>query len=89
MPRLAVGTTLVTLSFLVFIAERSTFAISAWLARAWCGERYLQPVEGIMGEISCGFDADMYLAVVLLLPALAGIGMLLSTGRFTSNRGSS
>ncbi len=69
------GILTVLLSAIVFTIDRLTHSLSTLLGKVICGDRYLQPVDGIMGDLSCGFNMDMYLAVCLL--GLFVIGLLL------------
>jgi hypothetical protein len=58
-------------------AERLTESLSDWLGDLFCGLRYLEPVEGVVGERSCGFDADMDLMAALAGIFLAGLFLYL------------
>ncbi len=38
----------------------------------------MQPVDGIVGDVSCGFNADMYLVVFLIITLLTGTILVIS-----------
>ena len=56
----AVAAASIPVLLLVALIERLTFVFSSGLAKVICGERYMRPHDGIIGEHSCGFDADVY-----------------------------
>lgn len=53
------------------------FAIIDLLAKLWCGDSYMQAVDGIVGDRSCGFNADMYFMVGLLALVLIGVSVFI------------
>jgi hypothetical protein len=59
------------------LVERVTMLISEGLAKAYCGERYLQLVDGVMGTASCGFGWDIYLTIVLFSTMFVGMFLFL------------
>jgi len=59
------------------LVERVTMLISEGLAKAYCGERYLQLVDGVMGSASCGFGWDIYLTIVLFSTMFIGMFLFL------------
>ena len=40
-------------------------------------ELYLQPVDGILGDVSCGFNADMHFTALMFLVLITGIAVLI------------
>ncbi len=60
------GITIIFLSVLIFTIERLTQSISTLLGKFICGDRYLQPVNGVVGDMSCGYNIDIYLTSMLL-----------------------
>lgn len=60
-------------ALLLGLFDRLTSRISDYLGRRYCAAEYLQPVDGVVGEASCGFDADMYLMVILVALFLLGL----------------
>jgi hypothetical protein len=41
----------------------------------------MQPVHGVVGDMSCGFSLDMYQAVGLLIVGLTGIILVVVSNR--------
>ncbi len=39
----------------------------------------MQPVDGIVGDSACGFNADMYLAAFLIAMFLTGIALFIAS----------
>lgn len=74
----SIGKIIVICSILGFAAERFSRAPSTLLAKVICGDRYMQPVSGVIGDPSCGFNADMYLTAFLALTLVIGLVLLLS-----------
>lgn len=66
------GIMLIILSVIAFIIDRFSHSISSGLGKLYCGDRYLQPVNGVSGDISCGFNADMYLVSFLFVVLIVG-----------------
>ena len=75
------GFLLVIFSMVMLVVNRFSPVPSDALGRLVCGKRYLQPVSGVVGDASCGFNLDMYLAVTMLLTGLAGAILLWLAGR--------
>lgn len=73
-----VGIALISGSMIIFLIDRFTHTISTFLGKLFCGDRYMQPVDGLVGEMSCGFDADMYLIVFLFILFLFGVALLVT-----------
>ena len=48
-------------------------AISDALAKARCGADYNVPIDGVMGDGVCGFNADMHWFVAMAALFLAGV----------------
>jgi len=69
------GLLIIILSILVFTVDRMTQFVSTFLGKLICGDRYLQAVNGVVGDASCGFNMDMYLSACLL--GLFIIGLVL------------
>ena len=64
---------MIVLSILVFAVDRLTQSISTFFGKLICGERYLQAVNGVVGDASCGFNMDMYLSICLLGVFIVGL----------------
>jgi hypothetical protein len=75
----ATGFILIAVAMTLFLVDRFSHVISDTLGGIICGDRYMQPVNGIIGDMSCGFNLDMYVAVCLLLLCLAGVVLLSSS----------
>ena len=60
-------------SLLLWILERVTCILSDLLGRWLYGNQYLQPVEGQMGDMSPGFNMDMYLSLAFLVLFVLGV----------------
>lgn len=56
----------------VWLIDRFFLPISTFLGKRYCGDRYMQAVDGVVGDVSCGFNADMYLTVLLCLMLIVG-----------------
>ena len=67
------GLIFIAVSAIAFLVDRFTHVLSDTLGKGICREQYLQPVNGIVGDQSCGFNTDMYLAVFLAMTCLTGI----------------
>ena len=67
------GITTVLISSVLLFANRFTTLISDFFGKLFCGESYLQPVNGIVGDNSCGFNADMYVALFLTGATIIGL----------------
>ena len=78
--RRTTGAVLAIGALLAWLTDRFTHAISDRLGKTVCGDRYLQAVNGTVGDASCGFNADLYLTVFLMLVLLAG-AVLYLTGK--------
>ena len=57
----------------IWIVDRTTESVSTVLGKLICGDRYMQPVSGIVGDLSCGFNIDMYLTLILTIVLILGI----------------
>lgn len=61
----------------LMLVERATMLVSDGLAKGYCGERYLQLVDGVMGRASCGFGWDIYLTIGLFSTMFIGMFLFL------------
>jgi len=75
------GFLLIAVSIILFLLDRFSHVLSDSLGKVICGKRYLQPVSGVVGDMSCGFNMDMYLAVGLVLLCLTGIILAVVSNR--------
>lgn len=67
------GLTLIALAIFLWALDRSTHLLSRTLGKLFCGDRWMQPVNGVVGDGSCGFNADIYLVVPLFALLLVGL----------------
>ncbi len=71
------GLALSIVSTLLWLIEAGTGIPSEKLGRLICQERYMQPVRGITGDPSCGFNTDIYTSSGLILLFILGIFLLM------------
>lgn len=76
--RKALGAVLVVLSVVLFVVDRFGAGMSSFVARLYCADGYMQPVDGMVGDLSCGFNADMYFVVFLFITLILGIFLSMS-----------
>ena len=67
------GTILVTSSFLIGLIDRFSHIVSSYFSQLLYGDFYLQPVDGILGDAPCGFNADMHFVALMFLVLRTGI----------------
>lgn len=73
------GIIIILIALCTFTIERVTKLISTFLGKLICGDQYLSAVDGVVGDFSCGFNTDMYLAVALLIIFILGILLVISS----------
>ena len=61
----------------LMLVERATMLVSDLSAKAYCGDTYLQLVDGVMGSASCGFGWDIYLTIGLFSTMFIGMFLFL------------
>jgi len=59
-----------------FLETASGYLISDTIGKKVCQENYLQPVNGFVGDPSCGFNSDMYMSSFLIMLFLFGMLMI-------------
>ena len=52
------------MSIIAWLIDRFTGSISSMLGKYFCQAIYLKSFNGIIGDTSCGFNTDIYFAVV-------------------------
>lgn len=77
MSKKSIGLTLIFASIMVWLIDRLTHVFSSLIGEIYCGDRHMKPVDGIVGDVSCGFNADMYLVAFLFALFLIGIFLLI------------
>lgn len=73
------GVIFMVMSTIAFMIDRFSHVISNTLGRLFCGNKYLQPVNGVFGDPSCGFNADMYLTAFLFAIFVVGLVVLITS----------
>jgi hypothetical protein len=73
------GSMLITVSGFLFLVDRLSLLISTALGKLFCGDKYMKPVKGVLGDGSCGFNADMYLAVLLVIFMVFGLFLFMTS----------
>ena len=73
MTKKSIGITLIFASIMGWLIDRLTQVNSSLIGEIYCGNRYMKPVDGIVGDLSCGFNADIYLAALLFVMFLIGV----------------
>ncbi len=81
MTKKSIGITLIIASIMVWLIDRLTQVFSSLIGEVYCGDRYMKPVDGIVGDLSCGFNADIYLAALLFVVFLIGVLLLILAKR--------
>ena len=71
------GRILTVSSIFLWFIDRFSSIISANFSRILCGDLYLQPVNDILGDLSCGFNADMHFTVLMFLVLITGIALII------------
>ncbi len=67
------GLGLIGLSLAGWLTEAFGGRLSALLGFLICKERYLQPVNGEFGDVSCGFNFDMYINSTCIVLLIVGV----------------
>ena len=81
-----IGKFFIFLSLFLWLADRLTHSISITLGKVMYGDLYMQHVTKMIGDRSCKFNIDMYLAYSLFTLFLLGILLYISSIRETANR---
>jgi phage shock protein PspC (stress-responsive transcriptional regulator) len=84
--RRKIGIVLIVLSIIIFVIDRFSHSISNELRKIICGDQYLKPVNGVTGDVSCGFNADMYLVAFLFVVLVAGGVLFIFSAKKTDNK---
>ncbi|MDP6968874.1 MAG: hypothetical protein QGG88_07170 [Gammaproteobacteria bacterium] len=76
--------TLLFISGGLMLIERATMLVSQAAGKLYCGADYMQPVEGYIGTMSCGFNSDIYVTIALFSIMFIGMfGFLFGAMRAT------
>lgn len=72
------GNTLMVAALVIYAIEQLTRnLVSSALGQLYCGDQYLSEGGFPIWEKSCGFEMDLYLAVLLLVLLFSGLCMRL------------
>ena len=71
------GTKLVTSSLLIGLIDRFSHKVSSYFSHLLCGDLFLYPVDGILIDASCGFNADMHFVALMFLVLITGIVLII------------
>jgi len=55
------------------LVERATMLVSKAAGKLYCGPDYMQPVEGYVGTMSCGYSSDVYVTIILFSMMFIGL----------------
>jgi hypothetical protein len=55
------------------LIERATALVSTLVGKLYCGADYMQPVDGYIGTMSCGFNSDVYVTIALFTTMFIGM----------------
>jgi hypothetical protein len=77
-----IGAAGLALTVVLAAADRlSGHTLSSAAARALCGTHYLAPVGGTVGDLSCGFNADLHFMAAMAATAVVGAVFVVLAGR--------
>ncbi|MCH2286824.1 MAG: hypothetical protein MK481_05140 [SAR324 cluster bacterium] len=71
------GTILVTSSLLIGLIDRFSHIVSSYFSHLLYGDLSLHPVDGILSDASCGFNADMHFVALMFLVLITGIVLII------------
>ena len=75
------GLILTVSSILFWFIDRFSSIISTNYSRIFCGDLYVQPMNGLLGDFSCGFNVDMHFTDLMFLFLITGIALNYHTTR--------
>ena len=70
------GTILVMSSLLIGLIDRFSHIVSSYFNQLLYGDLYLLPVDRILSDVSCGFNADMHFVALMFLVLITGIVLI-------------
>lgn len=73
MNKRSIGILLIIAALITVLVNRSSSILSDFFGKLACGDSYMQPINGILGDASCGFNMDMYIATFSIISLLIGI----------------
>ena len=73
------GKVLIFSSLFIWILDRTTGVISDIVGQILYGDDYLRPINGVVGDMSSGFNTDMYLTFSLGVIFISGLVLYISS----------
>lgn len=83
--RARIGIFMIKTSIVVWLIDAVTKVFSTAIGKLVCGEAYMCPVDGEVGDCSCGFNTDIHLTFVLMSILLLGLVLLISAKKKISS----
>ena len=71
------GTILVTSSLLIGLINMFSHIVSSYFSQLFYGDLHLQPVDGILSNASCVFNANMHFVALMFLVLITGIVLII------------
>ena len=71
------GTILVTTSLLIGFIDRFSHIFSSYFSYLLYEDLSLHPVDGILSDASCSFNADMHFVALMFLILITGIVLII------------
>ena len=71
------GTILVTSSLLIGLINRFSHIVSSYFNQLLYGALYLHPVDGILSDVSCGFNTGMHFLALMFLVLITGTVLII------------
>ena len=71
------GTILVTSSLLIGLINRFSHIVSSCFNQLLYGALYLHPVDGILSDVSCGFNTGMHFLALMFLVLITGTVLII------------
>jgi len=67
------------ISLFVWIFDRLTGMVSSTIGIFICGDAYMCPVDGVVCDLSCGFNTDLHLSFAMVLFFIFGLMFYVSS----------
>jgi hypothetical protein len=77
------GILLTATSLALYMVERLSHVLSNLLGKNICSDAYMRPVDGVIGDASCGFNMDRYLSTGLIISFVLGVLLFIASTRKT------
>jgi len=79
------GIFMIKASVLIWLIDAVTKVFSTAIGTLVCGEKYMCPIDGVVGDCSCGFNTDMHLTFVLMSILILGSVLVISAKKHLSS----